>query len=68
MLIIVQGEFMSRRKFKNYVSDIDIFLREFNQKHPKSESQLAEIQKYQRIFALRDNPVAENIHEDEFFS
>lgn len=59
---------MLRKKNRKYVSDIDIFLQEFNRKHPKSESQLAEIQKYQRVFALRDKPIADNIHEDEFFS
>jgi nitrate/nitrite-specific signal transduction histidine kinase len=59
---------MFKKKIKNYISNIDIFLQEFDKKHPKSESQLAEIQKYQRVFALRDNPIADNIHEDEFFS
>lgn len=59
---------MFRKIKRNYISDIDIFLQEFNQKQPKSESQLAEIQKYQRVFALRDNPLAEHVHEDEFFS
>jgi hypothetical protein len=59
---------MFRKIFKNYISDIDIFRQEFDKTHAKSESQLAEIQRYQRIFALRDNPVAENVHEDEFFS
>lgn len=59
---------MFRKKTKNYISDIDIFLREFDRTHSKSESQLAEIQKYQRVFASRDAPIAENIHKDEFFS
>lgn len=59
---------MFRKKKKNYVSNIDLFLSEFDRKHPKSEAQLAEIQKYNRIYALRENPIAENIHEDEFFS
>ncbi|MBA2653499.1 MAG: hypothetical protein H0U71_00335 [Gammaproteobacteria bacterium] len=59
---------MFRKKIRNYVSSIDIFLNEFDRKHSKSESQLAEIQKYQRVFALRDQPIADNIHEDEFFS
>lgn len=59
---------MLRKKTKNYISNIDIFLQEFNRTHPKSEAQLAEIQKYQRVFALRDNPIADNLHEDEFFS
>jgi hypothetical protein len=59
---------MFRKKFKHYVSDIDLFLEQFDKTHSKSESQLAEIQKYQRVFALRDHAVAENVHEDEFFS
>jgi nitrate/nitrite-specific signal transduction histidine kinase len=59
---------MFKKKIKNYISNIDIFLQEFDKKHPKSESQLAEIQKYQKVFALRDNPIADSIHEDEFFS
>lgn len=59
---------MFRRIYKNYVSEIDKFINEFDKTHPKSESQLAEIQKHQRVFALRDKPVAENVHEDEFFS
>jgi|LakMenEpi05May12_1017382.scaffolds.fasta_scaffold53492_1 hypothetical protein len=59
---------MFRKKFKNYISDIDVYIQEFDRKHPKSESQLAEIQKYQRIFTLRDNPIADNIVQDEFFS
>jgi hypothetical protein len=41
---------------KAYVSPIDKFLYEFDAKHEKSLSQLKEIKKYQRIFALRDNP------------
>lgn len=59
---------MLRKKSRHYISDIDIFLQEFDKTHPKSESQLAEIQKYQRIYALRDKSIADNVHEDEFFS
>lgn len=59
---------MFRKKNKNYISEIDIFLHGFNKLHPKSPAQLAEIQKYQRVFALRDKPIADTIPEDEFFS
>lgn len=59
---------MFPKKFKNYVSDIDIFLKEFDETHSKSESQLAEIQRYQRIYTLRDQPVAAKTHEDEFLA
>ncbi len=40
---------------KAYVSPYDRFLHEFDATHEKSASQLKEINKYQRIFALRDN-------------
>jgi len=49
---------MFRRKSTNYVSDIDKFIDEFNRTHPKSESQLAEMKKYERLNALRDHPHA----------
>lgn len=40
---------------KHYISDIDIFLCEFDDKHPeKSSAQQQEISKYQKIDALRD--------------
>lgn len=39
---------------KAYVSPYDRFLYEFDACHEKSASQLKEIKKYQRIFALRD--------------
>lgn len=41
---------------KAYVSPYDRFLYEYDAKHEKSASQLAEIKKHQIIFALRDNP------------
>lgn len=41
----------------NFVSEIDQFLQELNNlPGSKSDSRIAEEQKYQRIFALRDNP------------
>ena len=45
--------------FKNYVSEIDEFLRAFDEKaEARSASQKAEESKYQRINQLRDNPDA----------
>ena len=49
---------------KSYVSPFDKFLFEFDATHPKSASQLIEIKKYQRIFALRDHPKAEGEQEE----
>ena len=43
---------------KHYVSDIDKKLADFNRNQPRSASQLAEIDKHQKIFELRDNPDA----------
>lgn len=43
-----------------YVSEIDAKLAEFNQSHPKSESQMDEILKHERIFSLRDTPQTED--------
>lgn len=39
---------------KAYISPYDRFLYEFDKTHEKSESQLKEIKKHQRIAALRD--------------
>lgn len=40
-----------------YTSPLDIFLADFNENHPRlSESQRAEVKKYQRIYQCRDNP------------
>lgn len=40
---------------KFYVSPYDKFLADFDVKHTKSDSQLKEIKKHQRIAMLRDN-------------
>ncbi len=43
----------------NYVSDIDLFLQDYDKKHPElSQSQQKEIAKSQRIYLLRDDPNA----------
>ena len=52
---------------KNYVSDIDTFLAEFDQKNTiRSASQIAEKKKYDRIFKLRDNPIVEEKNLADF--
>lgn len=47
---------MKKQKIdKSFISDIDKFLNEFDQAHPKkSDSQKKEIEKHERIFKLRD--------------
>jgi hypothetical protein len=45
---------MIRRKITGYVSDVDRMLETFDKTHAKSESHLAEMKKYQRIYQLRD--------------
>lgn len=47
-----------RKIDKHYVSDIDKKLAEFDATHPKSRSQQAEYEKYQRIYRLRDSETA----------
>lgn len=45
-----------------YESPLDQFLKAFNKTHPKlSPSQKAEVEKYERIYRLRDNPMIEKI-------
>lgn len=48
---------------KHFVSDIDRQLAAFDQTQSLSDSQKAEIEKYNRIFELRDNP--DVTHEDQ---
>lgn len=41
---------------KAYISPVDLFLLEFNRQHPeKSQSQLKEIKKHQKLSLLRNN-------------
>ncbi|MCE3237274.1 MAG: hypothetical protein K0R24_255 [Gammaproteobacteria bacterium] len=43
--------------FKNYVSEIDLELQNFDKQHPSlSLSQQKEREKYERIYLLRDHP------------
>lgn len=62
MFSLIQNLILRIRHWKivGYVSDIDKFQKEWDAKHPKTASQLAEIKKYKRIFALRDHSVEEN--------
>lgn len=47
-----------------YVSELDGFLNDFDKNHPKlSASQQKEMDKYKRIFALRDTPQESIIHK-----
>lgn len=48
---------MFRRKIVGYISDIDKMLQIFDKTHPKSASQLAEMKKYESIYAKRDKPI-----------
>lgn len=49
---------------KNYVSEVDLRLAELSKNLPKSNSQQAEIKKYERIYRLRDNPAASHEEDD----
>lgn len=49
---------------KAYVSPYDRFLYKFDATHAKSESQLREIKKHQRIATLRDEPNPVNGEEE----
>lgn len=51
---------------KAYVSPYDRFLFAFDATHEKSESQLREIKKFQRIFSLRDHASSEE-RKDEIW-
>jgi hypothetical protein len=45
-----------KEKQMSYVSDIDMFLQEYDKKNPElSKSQQKEIAKFQRIYRLRDD-------------
>lgn len=48
---------MFRKTIKNYVSNIDRKLAEFDRTHRLAPSQQAEIKKYARIYKHRDNPI-----------
>lgn len=51
-----------------FESELDQFLKQFDREHPaKSANQIKEIEKYARVFTLRDKPQAEN-GQDEFWN
>lgn len=50
-----------QKTIKNYVSEIDQKLVEFDATHKKSASQLAEIAKYEKIHHLRDQKTVEEV-------
>jgi hypothetical protein len=52
MTSIIQGGLKADKK---YISEADVFLTHFDQKHPnKSSSQQKEIENYQMVFQQRD--------------
>ena len=54
---------------KQFVSEIDKKLAKFNKSQPKSQAQLDEIEKYQRIYALRgDKNATPKASDDELWS
>jgi len=53
---------------KQFVSDIDKKLAEFDATHPKSAAQQAEIAKYERIYALRDGTQKNNNEDDQLWA
>lgn len=58
---------MSGKILRDFVSDIDKLIEDFDKKNPKlSKSQQKEIQKYDRIYFLRDNEDRPNSAKDIF--
>jgi hypothetical protein len=56
-----------RHKIVGYVSELDKMIEQFDKQHPKSETQLAEMKKYERIYQLRDQST-EKQPEDKIWS
>lgn len=52
---------------KNFVSDIDVVLREFKSTHTPSDSQLAEINKHAAVFQQRDHATQPKKRPDPLF-
>lgn len=52
---------------KHFVSEIDKKLAEFDSTHPKSASQQAESEKYQRIYQQRDVETEVKKQEDDIW-
>lgn len=53
-----------RKKIVDYVSEVDRMFETFDKTHPKSDSQLAEMKKYERIYKLRDQELEQKNLED----
>ncbi len=49
---------------KNFVSSIDKALAKFNRTHPLTEAQRAEVDKYRRIYRMRDHAIAPKKDKD----
>ena len=64
--MIEKALYQMRKIDKHYVSEIDKKLAQFDATHPKSRSQQAEYDKYQRIHQMRDG-VSEPRTNDEPF-
>lgn len=54
----------NRKIDKRFVSEIDKKMAEFDATHAKSASQKAEIDKYQKIYQLRDVPTEQSLEDD----
>lgn len=55
------------RATKTYISEIDKFLNDYNEKHPKTASQQVEIDKYARIDKLRDRAIDQPEPEEDIW-
>lgn len=57
-MLTIKNFFKSLFKNTHYVSELDAFLKSFDQAHPHlSKSQQYESEKYKRIYQLRDNKI-----------
>jgi hypothetical protein len=53
---------------KNFVSELDQFLQEFDHQHPiLSQTQQKEVNKYRRVYKLRDGSTTEAITEPKLW-
>jgi hypothetical protein len=60
---------VSGKILRNFVSDIDQLIQHFDKEHPaQSKSQQKEIQKYERVYQLRDSDERPDAPKDIFES
>lgn len=52
---------------KHFISEIDKKMAEFDNTHPNSISQQAEVDKYQRIYQLRDVATVQTTKNDDLW-